>query len=95
LPKYFQGMSRYESEAQPNSSIVYDWYIYKLNQLCTFSCRFSSFQRQLNLYDFVRIHTGPEKGAYCHDLFIKDQPALCTWMQRNKIKSLVKDTDSK
>jgi hypothetical protein len=38
------------------------------------------------LYDFVRISSGPYKGAYCHDLFIKDQPALCKLMRRNKIK---------
>jgi HSF-type DNA-binding len=26
--------------------------------------RYSSFQRQLNLYDFQRITEGPDKGAY-------------------------------
>ncbi|CAB9529537.1 shock factor protein HSF8 (Partial), partial [Seminavis robusta] len=47
---------------------------------------FSSFQRQLNLYDFQRISEGPEKGAYWHELFLKDQPMLSTGMKRNKVK---------
>ena len=53
--------------------------------------RFSSFQRQLNLYDFQRITEGSEKGAYYHDLFAKDQPGMCTMMKRSKIKGLKLD----
>jgi hypothetical protein len=48
--------------------------------------RFSSFQRQLNLYDFKRINAGRDKGAYYHELFLKGRPALCTQMKRTKIK---------
>lgn len=47
---------------------------------------YSSFQRQLNLYDFQRIAEGPEKGAYWHELFLKDQPMLSTNMKRSKVK---------
>lgn len=50
--------------------------------------KFSSFQRQLNLYDFVRRAEGPDKGAYFHELFVRDQPGLCTMMKRNKIKGV-------
>jgi hypothetical protein len=48
--------------------------------------RFSSFQRQLNLYDFRRISEGVDKGAYYHELFLNGRPALCTQMKRTKIK---------
>lgn len=48
--------------------------------------RFSSFQRQLNLYDFRRIADGVDKGAYYHELFLDRRPALCTQMKRTKIK---------
>lgn len=36
--------------------------------------RFSSFQRQLNLYEFQRVTDGNEKGSYYHELFIKGRP---------------------
>jgi len=48
--------------------------------------RFSSFQRQLNLYEFHRITDGPDKGAYAHELFQKGRPILSSMMRRNKIK---------
>lgn len=36
----------------------------------------NSFQRQLNLYGFVRVSTGPDNGAYYHELLLKGRPAL-------------------
>lgn len=48
--------------------------------------RFSSFQRQLNLYEFNRITDGPDKGAYFHDLFHRGRPVLASQIRRNKIK---------
>jgi len=50
--------------------------------------RFSSFQRQLNLYDFQRITEGPDKGSYYHELFVQGRPILSTMMKRNKIKGV-------
>ena len=48
---------------------------------------FSSFQRQLNLYEFQRIREGRDKGGYYHSLFLEKQPALCSSIHRTKIKS--------
>jgi len=48
--------------------------------------RFSSFQRQLNLYEFMRITDGQDKGAYFHELFIRGRPVLASQIRRNKIK---------
>ena len=44
--------------------------------------RISSFQRQLNLYGFTRINTGPDAGGYYHELFLRGRPALGTHIRR-------------
>ena len=44
--------------------------------------RLSSFQRQLNLYGFRRITSGPDAGGYYHELFLKGRPALAIHMRR-------------
>jgi len=48
--------------------------------------RLSSFKRQLNLYGFELINSGPAKGGYYHKLFIKQQPELCRRMRRVAVK---------
>lgn len=60
--------------------------------------RLSSFKRQLNLYGFELINTGPARGGYYHELFVKDQPELCRRMRRVAVKvssKQGKDGDSK
>ena len=48
---------------------------------------FASFQRQLNLYDFVRVGgAGVDRGAYYHKLFVRDHPVMSSGMRRTKIK---------
>jgi hypothetical protein len=44
--------------------------------------RLSSFQRQLNLYGFKRITSGPDAGGYYHELFLKGRPNLSLHMRR-------------
>ena len=48
--------------------------------------RLSSFKRQLNLYGFELINTGPSRGAYYHELFQRDNPKLCRRMRRVAVK---------
>ena len=48
--------------------------------------KFASFQRQLNLYGFELINTGPARGGYYHELFVKDRPELCRRMRRVAVK---------
>jgi hypothetical protein len=44
--------------------------------------KWNSFSRQLNLYGFVRIASGPDAGGYYHELFLKGRPNLCLHMRR-------------
>eukprot|EP00522_Entomoneis_paludosa_P018244 CAMPEP_0172449198 /NCGR_PEP_ID=MMETSP1065-20121228/7959_1 /TAXON_ID=265537 /ORGANISM="Amphiprora paludosa, Strain CCMP125" /LENGTH=400 /DNA_ID=CAMNT_0013200815 /DNA_START=215 /DNA_END=1417 /DNA_ORIENTATION=- len=48
--------------------------------------RLSSFKRQLNLYGFELINTGPSRGGYFHELFVKDRPEICRRMRRVAVK---------
>ena len=44
--------------------------------------QYASFQRQLNIYAFMRISGGPDNGAYYHPLFLRSRPELCLLMHR-------------
>jgi len=44
--------------------------------------KLASFHRQLNLYGFARIKSGPDSGGFYHELFLKGRPALTIHMQR-------------
>jgi hypothetical protein len=48
--------------------------------------KIASFQRQLNLYGFSRLTTGPDKGGYYHELFLKGMRWLIQGMTRLKVK---------
>jgi hypothetical protein len=41
-----------------------------------------SFVRQLNLYGFARIHSGPDISGHYHELFLKGRPELLAYMRR-------------
>jgi hypothetical protein len=42
----------------------------------------SSFLRQLRLYGFTRCESGPDYGAYYHELFLRGRPSLTRYMRR-------------
>jgi len=48
--------------------------------------KLTSFQRQLNLYDFSRIGSGLDRGGYYHDCFVRGSPHLCRYIMRNPVK---------
>ena len=50
--------------------------------------KFASFQRQLNLYGFRRLTSGPDKGAYYHEHFLRGQRARVQQLNRHKIKGV-------
>eukprot|EP00613_Pedinella_sp_CCMP2098_P060508 CAMPEP_0171971478 /NCGR_PEP_ID=MMETSP0993-20121228/217997_1 /TAXON_ID=483369 /ORGANISM="non described non described, Strain CCMP2098" /LENGTH=157 /DNA_ID=CAMNT_0012621819 /DNA_START=43 /DNA_END=512 /DNA_ORIENTATION=+ len=50
--------------------------------------KFSSFQRQLNLYGFQKVHIGPLAGAYYHEEFAKGDVAAV-----HRIKRAVRSAD--
>lgn len=43
---------------------------------------FTSFQRQLSLYGFRRVNSGPDKGGYYHPLFLKGKHDLVHGIRR-------------
>ncbi|CAB9517382.1 shock factor protein 4 [Seminavis robusta] len=47
--------------------------------------KYSSFQRQLHMYNFQRITFGRDKGAYHHDKFQRGRPDLCVSMVRTRV----------
>jgi len=47
--------------------------------------KYSSFQRQLHMYNFQRITTGRDKGAYHHPQFLRGQSLLCQKMGRTRV----------
>ncbi|KAG7359462.1 HSF-type DNA-binding protein [Nitzschia inconspicua] len=51
--------------------------------------KYKSFLRQLNLYDFSRIHHGPLKGGYAHKFFLQGMPGLCEKI--NKATTMSRD----
>lgn len=49
--------------------------------------KMTSFQRQLNLYGFTRLlASGPDKGGYYHELFLRGKSNLCPHILRTRIK---------
>ena len=48
--------------------------------------KYSSFQRNLNIYGFKRITRGPDAGSYYHELFLKNYEHLCGRMKRTAVK---------
>jgi hypothetical protein len=43
---------------------------------------FKSFQRNLSVYQFTRMWTGPESGSYSHRFFIREDRTLCQFIVR-------------
>ena len=48
--------------------------------------KYTSFQRQLNLYGFLRIACGRDSGSYYHEYFLKGKPYLCDMIVMTKVK---------
>jgi HSF-type DNA-binding len=48
--------------------------------------KYTSFQRQLNLYGFHRVSSGPDKNSYYHPLFLRGRPDLCRLLLRTRVK---------
>ncbi|KAG7347584.1 HSF-type DNA-binding protein [Nitzschia inconspicua] len=53
--------------------------------------KYKSFQRQLNLWNFERLTSGPHKGAYFHPQFVKDRPDWCKLLTRQRAKKVSRD----
>ncbi|KAG7363730.1 HSF-type DNA-binding protein [Nitzschia inconspicua] len=47
--------------------------------------KFKSFQRQLNIYNFQRVHDGPNRGGYYHPYFVRNAPELLKLIPRKRM----------
>jgi hypothetical protein len=59
-----------------------DSFVYEIMPKYFKQSRLASFARQLNLYGFLRISTGPDTGGYYHELFLQGRPSLLHHMRR-------------
>jgi hypothetical protein len=66
-----------------------DRFVRELMPLYFNQTKYSSFQRQLHMYHFQRITSGPDKGAYHHASFQRNRPELCYCMQRTRVNGMV------
>jgi len=48
--------------------------------------KFTSFQRQLNIYGFTRLTSGKDKHGYYHPLFLRNDRDLAKKIERHKLK---------
>jgi hypothetical protein len=53
--------------------------------------KYKSFQRMLNIYNFLRVPHGPHKGCYAHKNFVQSQPQLAATIQRYNHKAWKKN----
>jgi hypothetical protein len=49
--------------------------------------KLTSFQRQLNLYGFMRLSAGPDRGAYYHEFLLRGRPEMSKFMLRVRVKT--------
>jgi len=56
--------------------------------------KLSSFQRQLNLYQFTRITQGADKGGYYHESFLRGREWLLHRIERERVKGTGKRAKS-
>jgi len=70
--------------ASGNSFMILDMDIFTKDVLMKYfrHQKYSSFQRQLNLYGFRKIQKGPEIGAYAHESFVRGEPDLLFHVRR-------------
>ena len=48
--------------------------------------KIASFQRQLNLYGFIRLTRGADRNGYYHECFLRGKPSLLNQIFRMKVK---------
>ncbi len=75
LPRYFapEGPSGHHSKAAPGAAPATD-------AGGAGAHKYPSFTRKLNRWGFRQMSRGPDAGAFCHDLFHRDDPGLCHGM---------------
>jgi hypothetical protein len=85
LPRYFapEGPSGHHSKAAPAT-----------DSGSAGAHKYPSFTRKLNRWGFRQISRGPDAGAFCHDLFQREDPGLCRGMVCQKSRKSFSSSSS-
>ena len=89
LPRYFapEGPSGHHPKAAPGAAPATD-------AGGAGAHKYPSFTRKLNRWGFRQISRGPDAGAFCHDLFQRDDPGMCRGMVCQKSRKSFSSSSS-
>ncbi|KAL7529359.1 hypothetical protein ACHAXR_006428 [Thalassiosira sp. AJA248-18] len=87
LPRYFAPEGSNSLNAKTTTMLGKDGSLQTKNKGVH---KYPSFTRKLNRWGFRQISRGPDAGAFCHELFQRDDPNLCRGMVCQKSRKLKK-----
>lgn len=80
LPRYFAPEGSNSLNAKVPHAVAADGNLSTIMSQMKGVHKYPSFTRKLNRWGFRQISRGPDSGAFCHDLFQRDDPELCRGM---------------
>jgi len=80
LPRYFAPEGSNSLNAKVPHAVAADGNLSTVMSQMKGVHKYPSFTRKLNRWGFRQISRGPDSGAFCHDLFQRDDPELCRGM---------------
>lgn len=98
FPRRLFNMLESESQLQQTAENLISWSesgkAFRIEDVTLFSttvlpkyfrtCKFSSFQRNLNLYGFSKVRRGPDADMYAHPSFLRGSPEILTDLKKCK-----------
>lgn len=85
LPQYFNSEVSIKAKVSSNSSVTSTGSKPQVH-------KYPSFTRKLNRWGFRQISRGADAGAFCHELFKRDEPELCRGMVCQKSRKSSKSS---
>lgn len=91
LPRYFAPEGSNSLNAKTSTVVGKDGSLQAKNKSPGVH-KYPSFTRKLNRWGFRQISRGPDAGAFCHEMFQRDDPNLCRGMVCKKSRKSKKAT---